>query len=650
MLPSLSFLRRRQLSLAEIESLLDVFPQATLLVDLRENEILLANAQATELTSFTRNELVDLNLDAMIPALGIMDHSQGLGNAITSFNSSINTRRGTKIDVILTINRLDPQNSVALILLEREQVYRLQQAEKQRYNQLLEHLYKLILSTQESDFRQAIQSALQTGHMLTGAAVLAIYVVDPRSPDLRRIANWGIAKELPERIPPSDVSQILEPRLWVPGKRATCGLMRAARAANYNYLASTPLGQPGKFSGLLVIADRQLNPATNILPVIQIIASAIMAIVQQKSLTSNLIEQNEVQSIDLTLADTIKDSVREGVIIIGLDQKIIEMNPSAEWILGYATREVCGQPIENVIIGAENLMSALQAAQGGIPTHNLGNVRIHRRDGGAFLALIRILPVFYKNKYHHTILLLQDLSEREQYQVRTQQLEQRALLGEITAIFAHEVRNPINNISTGLQLIAYNLPEDDSNQEIIARLGTDCDRLAHLMQSVLSFSHSSPTKMEKVDLGALIHRLLERWRPRMARVNIEYKLTVTAKNPLVVGDPRALEQVFTNLISNAIQAMGEKGGMLTMHLRSITHSGERPYIEISVADNGPGIPEDILDHIFEPFFTTNSEGTGLGLAIAKRIITAHEGTIDVASVPGGTVFQIRIPAAERNEG
>ncbi len=649
MLPSLSFLRRRQLSLTEIESFLDVFPQAALLVDLQGNEILLANAQATELTSFTRSELIDLNLDSLIPALGVMDHPQGIGNAITSFTTSINARRGTKVEVFLTLNRLNSPSSIALVVLEQEQLHRLQQAEKQRHNRLLDLLYKLILSTQESDFRQAIQSALQTGHTLSGAAILAIYVVDPRSPGLKRIANWGTAAELPERIPPSDVSQILDPRLWIPGKRATCGLLRAARAAKFTYLASAPLGQPGKFSGLIVIADPASSPTTNILPVLQIIAAAIMAIVQQKSLTSNLFEQIEIQSIGLTLADTIKESVREGVIIIGPDQKIIEMNPSAEWILGYATREVNGQPIENVIIGAENLIPALQAAQQGIPTHNLGNVRIHRRDGGAFLALIRILPVFYKDKFHRAILLLRDLSEREQYQVRNQQLEQRALLGEITAIFAHEVRNPINNISTGLQLIAYNLPEDDPNQEIIARLGTDCERLAHLMQSVLSFSHPSQSRMDKVDLGLLVHRLLERWRPRMARVNIEHKLTVTAKNPLVIGDSRALEQVFTNLISNAIQAMGEKGGMLTVHLRSITRPGERRHIEVSVADNGPGIPEDIREHIFEPFFTTNSEGTGLGLAIAKRIITAHKGTIEVASVPGGTVFQARFPAAERNE-
>jgi two-component system sensor histidine kinase AtoS len=649
MLPSLSFLRRRQLSLNDIESFLDVFPQAALLVDLQGNEILIANAQATELTSFTRNELMDLDLDYLIPALGEMDHPQGIGNAITSFTTTIISRRGTKVEVFLTLNRLNTQSSIALVVFEGEAHHRFQQAEKQRQSKLYDLLFDLIQTTQENDFREAIQTALKTGHTLTGASILAIYIVDPQPPGLKRIANWGPAKELPEQIPASDVIQILETPLWIPGKRATCDLLRSARAAKYAYLASAILGQPGKFSGLIVIADPQTSPATNLPEVLKIIAAVIMAIVQQKSLTSNLIEQNQIQSISLSLADTVKESVREGVIILGSDQKIIEMNPSAEWILGYASREVTGQPIENVIIGAENLISALQSAQQGIPTHNLGNVRIHRRDGSAFLALIRILPVFYKNKYHRAILLIWDLSEREQYQARNQQLEQRALLGEITAIFAHEVRNPINNISTGLQLISYNLPEDDPNQEIITRLGTDCDRLAHLMQSVLSFSHPSQSRMEKVDLGSLVHRILERWRPRMARVNVEHKLTITAKNPLINGDPRSLEQVFTNLISNAIQAMGEKGGMLTVHLRSITRPGERRHIEVSVADNGPGIPEDILEHIFEPFFTTNSEGTGLGLAIAKRIIIAHKGTIDVASVPGGTVFQIRFPATERNE-
>jgi signal transduction histidine kinase len=90
--------------------------------------------------------------------------------------------------------------------------------------------------------------------------------------------------------------------------------------------------------------------------------------------------------------------------------------------------------------------------------------------------------------------------------------------------------------------------------------------------------------------------------------------------------------------------MSNEGGLLVINLRMIPSSGGRDQIEVSISDNGPGIPEEIRERIFEPFFTTTSHGTGLGLSIAKRIVTAHKGTINVTSVPGGTVFQIIFPA------
>jgi signal transduction histidine kinase len=296
-----------------------------------------------------------------------------------------------------------------------------------------------------------------------------------------------------------------------------------------------------------------------------------------------------------------------------------------------------------VIIGAENLVPALQGAQQGIITPNLGNVRLHRRDGSIFPAHVRILPMNSSDQLQGVLILLRDLSEHEQFQVRNQQLEQRALLGEVTAIFAHEVRNPINNISTGLQLMAYNLPQDDPNQDLISRLNQDCNRLTHLMSSVLAFSRPAENKIEAIDLAELIPNLLERWRPRLARLNVRQDFKNLTSNSTISGDLRSLEQVFNNLIGNSVEAMRDSGGSLVIHLRPVPTIGGLEQVEVSIADNGPGIPDDIRDRIFEPFFTTNRNGTGLGLAIAKRIITTHKGTIQVASVPGGTVFQVNFP-------
>ena len=217
----------------------------------------------------------------------------------------------------------------------------------------------------------------------------------------------------------------------------------------------------------------------------------------------------------------------------------------------------------------------------------------------------------------------------------------------MTSIFAHEVRTPLNNLSTGLQLMARNTPDDDPNQELIIQSQEDLNRITHLTESTLDFARPKETKMETVDIAVLLKRLLNRWHPRLARLNVVPQFEVHDENPITNADPRALEQVFSNLIGNALDAMSDKGGILGISIRAIDTRDGRGQIEISISDTGPGIPEDVRIRIFEPFFTTiNQQGTGLGLSIAKRIVTRHNGTIEINSVPGGSVFLVNLPACE----
>ena len=211
-------------------------------------------------------------------------------------------------------------------------------------------------------------------------------------------------------------------------------------------------------------------------------------------------------------------------------------------------------------------------------------------------------------------------------------------------MFAHEVRNPINNIYSGLQLLSANLPEEDPGQGNLTRLQNDCLRLNHLMESVLNFSKTNKYIFERVDLRLLIQRLFDRWWPRFSKVNVIAYFSPADNNYAVAGDARALEQVFTNLISNAVEAMSARGGNLAVRMEMINSIPKRPQVLVSVSDDGPGISEEILDRIFEPFVTTKTQGTGLGLAITKRIVTAHHGSIRVNSFPGGTVFEVTLLA------
>jgi signal transduction histidine kinase len=313
--------------------------------------------------------------------------------------------------------------------------------------------------------------------------------------------------------------------------------------------------------------------------------------------------------------------------------------------LGYSIDEVKGNKIEEIIVGKRPITQILNTiSKDEVKLHDLGDFSLHRRDGQPILINLRAIPLFYDGQSEGMAILLSDLSQHEEFRIRTKQLEEQALLGEVMAIFAHEVRNPINNISTGVQLLSSNFAADNPIQEEINRLKIDLDRLTELMKSILSFSKTKEYKIESVNIEIMIRNLMERWRLGMSRNNILPRIQCTPNIPNVKGDKRALEQVFTNIIQNALNAMKNQGGVLGIRIESAKTSGVLKMINVDVSDTGPGIPEDIRDRIFELFFTTNKYGTGLGLAITKRIVSAHNGQIKVESFPGGTVFKIKLPA------
>jgi len=336
-----------------------------------------------------------------------------------------------------------------------------------------------------------------------------------------------------------------------------------------------------------------------------------------------------------------------GVLVLdpGEDRAII----GAELLLGYTGQEVIGERAENILISPDRLTAVLASAAEGVSTPNLETITLHHRDGQTFTADVKVLSYALDDNSRGVVVIVKDVSEHEQIRIQTRQLEQRALLGEFMGVFAHEVLNPINSISMGAQMLARRLGPADPNYEVINRIENDCQRLHHQMEALKSYAKPYEPLQEPVDLRGLLVRIIERWRPRMSRVNVSPLYQIPETLPKVIGDWRALEQVFTNLISNAIDAMSQNGGILSVKVDVSSDTADRRQVEVAVTDNGPGIPDEIRGRIFEPFVTTKSTGTGLGLAITKRIVTAHRGVITVNSFPGGTVFTVFLPANEDDD-
>ncbi|GAP06616.1 protein containing PAS domain S-box [Anaerolinea thermolimosa] len=481
------------------------------------------------------------------------------------------------------------------------------------------------------------------------APFLCLYQADPEKPRLTKFMECSSEGEIfPDHISSVSLARLARVGLWQPGKRLISDLHQIGHEFGFQYIGTAPLGQPGQLFGLLVVADRK-KPAAWIMDALNLFGIEISRFIEHHVLVENLRCDLLALNQSLETFRVITENAQEGILILNPAMEITAMNPAAEWMLGYAEWEVKSQKADTVLIGPDSLIPALEAAARGIPTHNIGNVSLHRRHGQLFPAHIQTIPVSDGDQVVALVVLVTDISENEEIRIRSQQLEQRAILGEVTAVFAHEVRNPINNIYTGLQLLSATLPADDPHQDHLTRLQNDCVRLNHLMESVLNFSRNTQYRFEAIDLALLLKRLLERWHPRFSKVNIHPFFHVENNTPLVYADPRAMEQVFTNLISNATDAMSKNGGNLAVRIGPKNVLPNRPQVVVTVSDDGPGIPDEIRDRIFEPFVTTKSNGTGLGLAITKRIITAHHGSIQVSSFPGGTMFEVTLLAYNGEE-
>ena len=642
---SIANLIRRSPELAEFDAVLTLLPQAALLVDSHSQQILLANGKASELTGFSRAELSEMKLAKLFGFEPVGKKTARL--PLDTQTLELVKHNGSRAVVLLTPVIPPPGGKRVLITLEDGSQRKLQETERQRRSQFWEDLQGLAVAALQDDPGEALTLALKAGSGMTGASALAVYQAGSASPGMKRQASWGNPGLLPEELPAQDLGHLGAPHLWRQGKRPLASLHRFARNQRLAYLVSAPLGQANAAIGLVALAGETDPPSEHSLQVCQLLANAITNILQQHALRAELQLRQESQQHTERTGALVSDSVQDGLLLLSPDLRVQKINPAAAEMLGYSHRETVGQPVDHLLIGTEALRPALAAAQRGSATFNLGSSFLYRRSGEAFRVRIRTIPILKDKIVEAILVLIQDQSEQEQIREQNRQIEQQAVLGEVMATFAHDVRNPINNISTGLQVLAMKFEADPVLHEQMNRMLQDCDRLEELMKGLLALARPPEQMIQKVNLAEMLKRLLDRQSVRMTRSGVRYNIKVETGQPVVEGNPQTLDQLFTNLVTNAIQAMKEVGGgSLTVKIERQDGPEGRPYVLIKIADTGPGIPKESLDRIFNPFFTTKKDGTGLGLAIARRTVTAHGGTISVNSFTGGTVFQVQLPAVE----
>lgn len=268
-------------------------------------------------------------------------------------------------------------------------------------------------------------------------------------------------------------------------------------------------------------------------------------------------------------------------------------------------------------------------------------------SAGSFAQIYTALPRDETGSVIQAInAMSKELKNREEQIIQSKKL---ASIGILVAGVAHELNNPLNNISLIAQTYTelYDKLSEEQRIEFVVKIEGETERIKGIVKNLLDFAKPKKPILEKANVNAIINKTLKLMQNMLDVSNINTRLNLASRLPAVFIDENQIQQVFVNLIVNAIQAM-TTGGTLTISTRIGT---EPDTVEVGIRDTGKGIPQEFLPHIFDPFFTTKEDGgTGLGLWVSYGIIKHHGGNILAESKPGvETVFTVQLPVY-RNKG
>lgn len=373
-------------------------------------------------------------------------------------------------------------------------------------------------------------------------------------------------------------------------------------------------------------------------------------VVSEKKLRRLLEEKEDAfNRLDL-LHRSIIESVDTGILTYDLQGTVKSFNRAAEEIAGCRFQDVRGLPIEGIFPGIQDRLQGKE--EDPLKGNGRNRFELILDRGGRGKRILGFSSSRLSGKAGERIgdiLVFQDLTSVRDMERAVERNKRLALIGEMSACLAHEMRNPLASISGSIQMLRRDLRlnEKDMNERLMQIILRGKDQLEGLLKDFLLLARPSMDSHERLDMRDIITDVFESirctpdWREA---VDVTADMTARAA---VRGNRMEIRQAVWNLAVNALQAMSE-GGRLEIGSRDVDRDGKN-YVEIWIRDEGCGIEEKDLARVFEPFYTTKERGSGLGLAIVNRIVESHGGKIEVESGAGkGTRFTVRLPSCEED--
>jgi two-component system, NtrC family, sensor kinase len=375
--------------------------------------------------------------------------------------------------------------------------------------------------------------------------------------------------------------------------------------------------------------------------------SGYVAVAVENSL---LYQEQEKRAEELALLkefnESIVESVNVGLLAVNESGSITRCNSTFEEMLGLSRDETIGKFVEDIFDRgfALNLETILGKSRWHL-TEIRHAYKLHTTstDGKSLILNVAVAPL--RSVSHNqtgAIIVLENVTSRVKLEETLQQSEKLSSIGLLAAGVAHEVNTPLTGVSSYTQMLLGMIPETDPKHALLLKVQKQTERASNIAGTLLNFSRGgNSTEFVEIDINKLLDDSLQLLEPQMRKSQVEIVRDYSDSKPKVLGNAGKLQQVFTNLILNARDAM-LGGGAITL-MTALTENGE---VTIKISDTGEGISAENLSKIYDPFFTTKGvgSGTGLGLAVSYGIVQEHAGTIEATSKIGeGTTFHLVFP-------
>ena len=329
--------------------------------------------------------------------------------------------------------------------------------------------------------------------------------------------------------------------------------------------------------------------------------------------------------------ENVMASISSGVIVVDMNRVVTTFNTEAMNILLIVGSAVIGKRLNEFskLTPIDELLRSTMETGDNLFRQEM-TVKLDNRQEKVISISTSLLHA-QTTRVNGAIAVFSDLSKTKSLEQRVLHSEKLAILGEMAAVMAHEIRNPLNSIAGFAQLLQLKVDAHDPRRQFVDIMVQESFRIDALISDILDFAHQKKTVISDIDFAGLAGTVVSAKRDDAARAL-----------PLIRGDSVRLERVLLNLVNNALDAT-PPGGRVAITIKPVAE--DTPGVEIAVQDTGCGIAPEHIEEIFKPFFTTKQTGTGLGLAIIQKIVEEHQGTLLVNSKPGeGATFTIFLPS------